>query len=300
MEDQYINQRAKDCQSQRTITHRRRVPPCKFGDELLGLGLAFAGILDELQNFGSGGFIKLLGSLHAQKARYVHGTADDLIARLYIPGQALAGQRAGVERRDSFHDHTVDRNFLARPDHDDTADLDLVGIHLLHFAVLLKVRVIGPDVHQLADAASALADGYTLEKLADLVKEHYRHGFRVLPEDHRADRRHRHQKALVKNLMIPDSLPRLPQHIVADSEVGNHKQYKAQYRILLQREKIQHYKHNCCRDDAQQQIFLFLCQVVDIHIFIPLTGICFLIDPLCPSSEITGKSRSRLLRLCSS
>ena len=290
---QNTDHRTQDCQRQRAIAHSRRIPPCEFGDKLLGLGLALARVLHKFQDLGRCGLIEFLGCLDAQQAAHIHGSADDLIAGFNVSGQALAGQRAGIERGGSLHDNTVDRHLLAGPYHDDTADLDLVGIHFLHFAVLLEVGVIGPDIHQFTDTAPALSDRDALEKLADLIKEHDCDALRVFTQDHCADRCHCHQKALVKNLMIQDPLPRLAQDVISHCEIGYHKEQKPQNRVVFQGQQMQHHKHNCCRDDTQQQVFLFLVQIFSQFCHRSLSSRSL------RHISLTGRSRSHPRRSCS-
>ena len=301
--EQNIDHRSQYRKRKRTIADHRRIPSREFCYELLGFCLALAGVLHELQDFGRRGLVEFLCCLDAQQAAHIHRSADDRITRLYISGKAFAGQRAGIQRGSSLYDDTVDRNFLTRLDHDDTADFNFVGIHPLHFAVLFEVGVIRTDIHQLADAASALADGDTLKQLPDLVEQHARHAFTVFAQDHRADGRHRHQKALVKNLMVQDSFPGLSQDVISHGKVRYQKEQEPQYRIVVQRKEMQYHKHNCCRNDAQQQVLLFFIQIFSkfLHGFLHVEALCarMRLSPSC-LPYLTGRSHTHPQPSCSS
>ena len=98
MKCQNIDHRPQNRQRQRAVADRRRIPSRKFGDELLGLGLALAGILYQLQDLGRRRLIEFLCGLDPKQTAHIHGSAYDLVARLHISGQALAGQRTCIER----------------------------------------------------------------------------------------------------------------------------------------------------------------------------------------------------------
>ena len=237
MEEKHVDQGPDNSQCKGTAADRRRVPAGKFRNKLLGLRLACAGVFNQVQNAGRGGFLKLFGCLHAQKAGQVDGSAEDLLSRRDIPGQGFAGERRSVYRRSSLHDHTVDRHPLAGFDENNAADLDVIGISLLHAVLCLQIGVVRPDVHQLADVFSALSDRITLEEFSDLVKEHDRDSLGILAERHGSHGRRRHEEVLIKYLPVPDSLERLAEDIMSNRKIRDEKQHKAQDRIFFQREE---------------------------------------------------------------
>ena len=165
---------------------------------------------------------------------------------------------------------------------------------LLHFSVLLEVCVVRAYVHQFADTAPALSDGNTLKQLSDLVEQHDCHALAVFSQDHRADGGYRHKKALIKDLMVQDSFPRLAQDVISHGEVRDQKEKEPHNWIVIQRQNKQYDKHNCCRDDAQQQVLLFF-----IQIFCQFSHFYHLLaEP--PSRLFTGRSHSHPRRSCSS
>ena len=157
-------------QRQRGAAHGRRIDARELGDEVLGARLARAGIFDQLQNLRDGRFAEGLCRSDLQNAGHVDAAADDLVAHMRVAREALAGQRAGVERRFALHDHAVDGYLLARLHDDHRADIHLVGIDLHERTVLFDVGVVGADVHQGADVFAALAHRVALEQLAHLIE----------------------------------------------------------------------------------------------------------------------------------
>ena len=59
--EQHADQRRQDGQRQRGIADSGGVDAGKFGDKVLRLGFAGAGVLHQVQNFGDGGLAELLG-----------------------------------------------------------------------------------------------------------------------------------------------------------------------------------------------------------------------------------------------
>ena len=177
-----------------------------------------------------------------------------------FPGEALAGQGAGIEGGGPLYDHAVDRHLFPRLDDNDAAGLDLVGVYLLELPVRLDVGVVGPDVHQLADVAAAFADGIGLEPLAHLVEEHDGDRLGIVPaslvdgQQDGAYRRHRHQEVLVEDLAVFNPLERLPEDVVADRQVGDHVEGKPQ--DPFRRDKGQHCHHRRRGKDADEHLFL--------------------------------------------
>ena len=180
-----------------------------------------------------------------------------------VPGQALAGEGAGVQGGGTLRDDAVDGNLLAGLHHDDGADGHLIGIHLYQLAVLLDVGVVGADVHQGADVLAALAHGVALEQLADLVEQHDGDGLVVVAalfidsQGEGADGGHGHQEVLVEYPAVEDALPGLLHNVVADDGVG--RQIQRQPQPAGNGDKVQGHQHDRRDEDADEHLFLLLC-----------------------------------------
>ena len=83
---EHLNQRRKNCQGQGRIADCRGIDAGKTGDKVLGFGLAGGSILNQIKNFGNGGFAEFFAGLDFQHTRHVDAAADDLIAGLGITG----------------------------------------------------------------------------------------------------------------------------------------------------------------------------------------------------------------------
>ena len=254
---QQQNDGGNEGQRQRAVADRRGIHPGKAGDKVLGAGLLHAGIFHEVENFRDGGFAKLLGGPDLEQAAHVDTAADDLIAGPDIPGQALAGEGGGVEGGSALDDDAVDRHTLTGLDHDDGADLDLIGVHLLQLAVLaLDVGVVGPDVHQGRDAAAALADGNALEQLADLVEDNNGTALDVIAQRKGTHGGDGHQEAFIKGLTVLDAQKGLAEHIPAHHEVGDAVEQQL-HRRGQRRQQLEHQHQSQRGDDAVQHFLLF-------------------------------------------
>ena len=247
-------------QRQRAVTDGGRIHAGEFGDEVFGFGFVGAGILDQLEDFGDGGFAEGLRRLNPQHAGHVDAAADDLVACLCVAGQALAGQCARVQAGRAGEDHAVQRHFFARLHDDHAADLHLVRIDLFKLAVALNVRVIRADIHQRADVAAALADGVALKQLADLIKQHDGDGFHIVAaarddrQRERADGGHGHQKVFVEHLTVQNAPPRLFQNVIADDQIGDQIQRKLQN--AGHGDQLQRDQHGRSGQDAREHLFL--------------------------------------------
>ena len=256
---QQQNDGGNEGQRQRAVADRRGIHPGKAGDKVLGAGLLHAGIFHEVENFRDGGFAELLGGPDLEQAAHVDTAADDLIAGPDIPGQALAGEGGGVEGGSALDDDAVDRHALAGLDHDEGADLDLIGVHLLQPAVLaLDVGVVGPDVHQGRDAAAALADSNALEQLADLVEDDNGTALDVIAQREGTHGGDGHQEAFIKGLTVLDAQKGLVEHVPAHHEVGDAVEQQL-HRRGQRRQQLEHQHQRQSGDDAVQHFLLFFC-----------------------------------------
>ena len=62
----------------------------------------------------------------------------------------------------------------------EASDLNLIGIYPYQLAVPFNVCIIRPNVHKLADASAALANGIALKQLAHLIEQHNGNRFHVV------------------------------------------------------------------------------------------------------------------------
>ena len=250
--------RRQDRQGQRAVADSRRIDFGEFGNELFGPGFSGAGVLDQIQDFGSCRFIKFTGRLHMEKTGCIDEAGQDLIPGTHFPWQALSCQGSRIHGGTAFRNDTVNGHLFTGPDHNDTADLNFIRIHFPDLAVLFQIGVIRPDIHQLADTPAAAADGPALEKLSDLVEPHDRHALRILTENHGADGGHGHQEVLIKDLPVHNAFPCLAQDIISYRQIRNQIEQKAQDRISVQGKESQDDHADAGGQDPDQQIFLFL------------------------------------------
>ena len=235
------------------------IDPGKAGDEVLGAGLLHAGIFHKVEDLGNGGFAELLGGPHLQQAGHVHTAADDLITGADIPGQALAGQGGSVQGRSSLHDDAINGHPLAGLDHDHSAHLHIIGVHLLQPAVLvLNVGVIGADIHQAGNALAALAHGHALEQLADLVEDDNGAALHIIAQRKRAHGGNGHQEALVKGLAVLDAQQCLAEHIPADHQIGDAVEQQLHRRGELGQQFEDEHQHQSSNDPVQVLLLLFI------------------------------------------
>ena len=159
-----------------------------------------------------------------KQAGHINAAADNFIARLGFTGQALAGQRAGVQAGAALNDNAVNGHLFARLHNDNAADFNLVWVNLFQAAVLLYVGVIRANIHQIANITAAFAHRVALKPFAHLIEQHHGNGFQIIAvfidcQRHCAHRGHGHQKVFIKNLPVEDTPNGLFQNIVADNEV---------------------------------------------------------------------------------
>ena len=231
----------------------------KPGNKLFGFRFARTGVFDQVQDPGSGRFLEFFCGADTEKSRHVDRPAEELLSRRHISGERFARESRRIKRGCSLNNHTVDRYTLARLDQDNTADFDVIGIHLFDTVLCLQICIIRTDIHQLADIASALSDRIALEELADLIKQHDRNTLCIFAKHHGADCCDSHQKIFVKYLPVFDSLQSFAQDIIAYHKIGYQKEHKPQKGIFPQRQKRKYDHHYSCRDDPEQEVFLFFC-----------------------------------------
>ena len=213
--------------------HHRRIHPCELSDKRLALRLFLTGILHQSDDFRGRALAEGLRGAHPDDTTQVDTSRHHLFAAEYLARQALARQRHRVERTATLHNHTVERHPLARSYHNHLAHGHSLGSHLLHHRLAapvvvrpLHVRHVGPDIHQMGNARTALPLGIALKQLAHLEEQHHKHRLgelRLSPRQETdaqgTDGRHRHQEVLVERLAVRQSLGSLLQRVPADEQV---------------------------------------------------------------------------------
>ena len=265
-------------------------------DEVLGASLLLARVLDEFEDARDGRLAERLGHLYGQKARHVDAPRNDLGTRLDVARNRLAGERRGIELRRARHDHTVERNALARLHDDLVAHGDLVRIHLYKLAVAHDVGVVGRDIHHVGDRFARFADRIALEQLAYLIEQHdcsalghMRIGIGKQHERERADGRHAHEEVLVEHLAVPDVSRRFEQHVVARDQVRNEEERELDVEPqgapepAFERQRIYDSEQHDRNNDADERSLLLLIHGFP---FIRLSGFGHKDRPR-PSANIT-------------
>ena len=206
-QEQPAHRRRKHRKRQRAEHDCRRIVLRKPRDKVLGAGFPRAGIFHEIEDLRYRTLTEFPCGADLQHAAHIHAAADHLIAGLHIPRQAFTGQGAGIQRSRPFFHNAVDRDLFPGLDRNQRTDLHLVRIHPRQLSVLHDVRVIRPDIHHFADVPAAFAHRIALEQLADLVKQHHRNSFHIVPglrqtDGQRTDGCHRHQEVLIEYLAV--------------------------------------------------------------------------------------------------
>ena len=100
---------------------------------------------------------------HDERARSVHGGADDAVARGLLDRQRLAGEHRLVDRRGAIDEHAVDRHAVARPHPDQVADDHLAERDLTLAPVAQHAGGRRPQPQQGLHRAGGLPLGAGLE-----------------------------------------------------------------------------------------------------------------------------------------
>ena len=148
----------------------------------------------------------------------------------------------------------VQRNLLARADHDYIAYRDLVRIYFLDLSIPFQIGAVRADIHQGGNGLPAAAHRITLKQFAYLIKQHYARGFIVLPQRQGAYRGQRHQKIFVKDLAARNVAHRPPQHVPAHNKVGDQKNQQPGH--AFQWGQFCRQKQCTARQNAGQHLFL--------------------------------------------
>ena len=175
-------------------------------------------MLDELDDLRDGALAEGLGDPYTEDAGEIDTAGDDLVTHGYVARQRLSRQRHRIEGRATLSDDAVERNFLTRTDDDDIPYPNLFGTDI----AVAQMSHVGPDVHQMADALTALALGIALEELAHLEEEHDEDrlgelglGTRQEADAEGSDSGDGHEEMLVEGIAMGNSLPRLMERLMA-------------------------------------------------------------------------------------
>ena len=142
-----------------------------------------------------------------------------------VPGQGLAGEGGGIQGGAALQNGAVQRHPLAGLHHNDGAHRHVLRVHFLQAVFRFQIGGVRPDVHQGGDGGPGLAHGVILEQFAGLIEQHDEHGLVKIAGGVGAHRGNRHQEVLVEHLAVDDAQEGLPQHIVADDEIGHQAAY---------------------------------------------------------------------------
>ena len=163
--------------------------------------------------------------MNFQYASHIDTTAGNFIADFCISGQALTGKGGSIQTGSALYHNSVNGDLFTGLYHNDTADTDFIWINFLQFSVPFYIGIVWADVHKVGDIAAALSHGVALEPLTDLIEQHNSNGLCIVSTlfiQGQGDRAYScdcHQKALIKDLAVLDTLERLNENIVADDKI---------------------------------------------------------------------------------
>ncbi len=120
-------------------------------------------------------------------------------------------------------------------------------MHRLQAVFRLAVCGVGADIHQVRDVPAGAVDGVILEELADLVKEHDGHRLQILLQQKRADGGDAHEEILIEYLAVANVAEGLPQHLVAEDEIGGQEEQGLQPRRFCRQQRCYHHRRGACR-----------------------------------------------------
>ena len=264
--DSHAHERWQDGKRNREADDDRRVDAGEARDEVLSFRLARARVLDEGEDFRGCRFAKRFRRADGQQARLVDTAREHAVALVDAARQALSCESHGVEHRRALCHDAVQRDFLARLDDDGRADGDVVRINAGKLSILLNIRVVWADVHEIRDVVAALSDRIRLKPFADLIEQHDGDGLGVVAvlidgKRERAERRDGHEQAFVERLLVHDAAHSLVKDVIADDEVRYEERDEARRsrERQLRRDHGQHGRD----EDADEVSLLFLCHSGD-------------------------------------
>ncbi|CAO0837361.1 hypothetical protein SMICM17S_11069 [Streptomyces microflavus] len=101
------------------------------GGQALAVALAFLGVLDDVDQTGQGVVLGGRGDGYFQDTGAVDGSGEDFAAWADFAGDGLPGHDGGVQGAAPGAHGAVGGDLLAGPDHQDVADDEFCGLHLL-------------------------------------------------------------------------------------------------------------------------------------------------------------------------
>ena len=209
----------QDGEGQGCENHDGRIDTGKTGDESLALRFALAGVLHKADDLRDGALAKSLRGTNKQDTREIDTARDDLVACIHIARQRLTCQGNGIQSGCSLDDDAIQRNFLTRTNHNNRADFDRLRRN--DFPIF-HVSDVGPDVHQMSDAITALTLGIALEEFANLEEEHDEDRLRKLrlsawqeTDTKGTDGGDRHEEMFIEHLALSNALPCFMERFVA-------------------------------------------------------------------------------------
>ena len=214
-------QRRNDSHQHSNTADYRRIHTGKPGDEPLRLRLVVLRVLHHSHDAADGGITEGTRDLDLQKAALVHATGQRRTAYRPLAGHGFTRQRGGIHRGSALDHLAVQRNTLTGAHQNDIAHRDRFRLDGGHFITLYQIGVVGPYIDQRLDGSAGGTHRLILKPFTDLIQQHNGNGLRILADAECADRRHRHQEVLVKDLTVGDVLNGLLQYGKTGQQIGD-------------------------------------------------------------------------------
>ena len=214
-------QRRDDSHQHSDTADCRRIHAGKAGDESLRLRLVVLRVLHHSHDAADGGIAEGPRDLDLQKATLVHTAGQRRTACRPLAGHGFTRQCGGIHRGVALDHLAVQRDTLTGAHQNDIAHGDRLRLDGGHFITLYQIGVVGPYIDQRLDGSAGGTHRLILKPFTDLIQQHNGNGLRILADAERADRRHRHQEVLVKDLTVGDVLNGLLQYGKTGQQIGD-------------------------------------------------------------------------------
>ena len=122
--------------------------------------------------------------------------------------------------------------------------------------------MVGPYIDQRLDGSAGGTHRLILKPFTDLIQQHNGNGLRILADAERADRRHRHQEVLVKDLTVGDVLNGLLQYGKTGQQIGDDAYYQLPCALQKENRRQQTHSGETHADIGQSASLLFSAVVV--------------------------------------
>ena len=132
-------------------------------------------VRDHLNDLGKGCVLSDARRLRPDEAGLIDRRRTDRIADSFVHRDGFAGQSGFIHCRLAVHDHTVHRNGLARSDHEDFTDFDLIDTDRDLAAAALHYRGLRRHFHQVLQRIRRAPLRQGFQRLADCNERRY-HG----------------------------------------------------------------------------------------------------------------------------